>query len=70
MTHRFLLPVAIAATLVSFGVRPVAAQRACSCYVARVRPGSDAAAQGLARGDLVLSVNGHLATRANLWQLE
>jgi C-terminal processing protease CtpA/Prc len=34
-------------------------------YITRVKPGSDAAAQGLAPGDEVLSVNGIAASRAN-----
>jgi carboxyl-terminal processing protease len=34
------------------------------CYVVAVRPGSDAAAKGLAVGDRVVSVDGHKPTRA------
>ena len=41
-----------------------------SCYVERVKAGSDAERQGVAPGDLVLSVAGYVPTRRNLWQIE
>ena len=40
------------------------------CYVLDVKPGSDAAKQGVTRGDMVKSVNGLLPTRDSLWRLE
>ena len=39
-----------------------------SCFVTRVKEGSDAARQGVAPGDRVLAVNGDLVTRDHLWQ--
>jgi len=39
------------------------------CYVTGVRPGSDTAAKGLKPGDLVVSVDGIVPTRDNLWKL-
>jgi len=39
------------------------------CYVAAVKPGSDAETKGLKIGDRVLSVNGFQPTRDNMWQL-
>jgi len=41
-----------------------------TCYVLRVKPGSDAARQGVAPGDVVKSVNGWRPTRATLWRIE
>lgn len=40
-----------------------------SCYVERVERQSDAERQGVAPGDRVLSVNGYVPRRQNLWQL-
>jgi carboxyl-terminal processing protease len=40
------------------------------CFIARVRPNSDAEAQGLKRGDEVLAVNGFQPTRDNLWKMD
>lgn len=40
-----------------------------TCFVTRVKPGSDAAAQGLRVGDAILSVNGQVPTRETLWKL-
>ena len=39
------------------------------CYVVAVKPGSDAAAQGLKEGDLVLSVQGFRPSRKEFWKL-
>jgi C-terminal processing protease CtpA/Prc len=40
------------------------------CYVLGVKTGSDAARQGVTRGDLVHTVNGLAPTRDSLWRLE
>ncbi len=40
------------------------------CYVVEVKPGSDAAAQGLKPGDAIYSVDGYGLTRENLWKFE
>jgi C-terminal processing protease CtpA/Prc len=40
------------------------------CYVLDVKPGSDAARQGVTRGDMVKTVNGLSPTRDSLWRLE
>jgi carboxyl-terminal processing protease len=40
------------------------------CYVIRVRPESDAEAKGVNPGDEVLSVNGFVPERDNLWKME
>jgi len=40
------------------------------CHVMEVKPDSDAAHQGVVRGDVVKSVNGLVPTRATLWRLE
>lgn len=40
------------------------------CYIAAVKPGSDAEAKGLKPGDLVLSVDGFKPSRKELWKLE
>lgn len=39
------------------------------CYVVAVKPGSDAAAQGLKEGDLVLSVQGFKPSRKEFWKV-
>ena len=41
-----------------------------TCYVVRVKPGSDAARQGVTRGDVVKTVNGFRPTRETSWRLE
>jgi carboxyl-terminal processing protease len=41
-----------------------------SCFVEKVEAQSDAARQGVAPGDRVLSVNGYRPTRENLWQIQ
>lgn len=38
-------------------------------YIAKVRPGSDAAAKGLKPGDKLLAIDGFKPTRKNLWQM-
>ena len=40
-----------------------------SCFVTRVKPGSDAAAKGLREGDGLVTVNGLAPTRENMWKL-
>ncbi len=40
------------------------------CFVLNVKPGGDAARQGVARGDMVKTVNGLIPTRDSLWRLE
>jgi carboxyl-terminal processing protease len=40
------------------------------CFIARVRPGSDAEKKGLHIGDEVLAINGYVPTRANLWKMQ
>jgi C-terminal processing protease CtpA/Prc len=40
------------------------------CYVTAVRPGTDAEAKGLRRGDQVLAVNGFPTSRDTLWKIE
>jgi C-terminal processing protease CtpA/Prc len=40
-----------------------------SAYVSRVDRGSDAQAQGVRPGDRVISVNGYLPSRRNIWQI-
>jgi carboxyl-terminal processing protease len=39
------------------------------CYVVAVKPGSDAAVQGLKEGDLVLSVQGFKPSRKEFWKM-
>lgn len=40
------------------------------CFITSVRPGSDAAKNGIIPGDQVLSVNGYAAVREDLWKIE
>lgn len=40
------------------------------CFVAAVKPGSDAEAKGMRPGDLVLSIDGFKPTRKELWKVE
>jgi C-terminal processing protease CtpA/Prc len=40
------------------------------CYVIAVKPGSDAEAKGLKRGDLILSIDGFTPTREMLWKIQ
>src|ERR1041385_3950189 len=40
------------------------------CYVFAVKPGSDAEAKGLKRGDLILSIDGFTPTREVLWKIQ
>jgi C-terminal processing protease CtpA/Prc len=41
-----------------------------NCYVLGAKPNSDAARQGVTRGDIVKTVNGLAPTRDSLWRLE
>jgi len=41
-----------------------------NCYVLSAKPNSDAARQGVTRGDIVKTVNGLAPTRDSLWRLE
>jgi C-terminal processing protease CtpA/Prc len=40
------------------------------CYVAAVKPGSDAEGKGIKEGDVVIAVNGYKPTRDSLWILQ
>ena len=40
------------------------------CFVAAVKPGSDAQAKGMKPGDLVISIDGYKPTRKELWKVE
>lgn len=40
------------------------------CYVVAVKPGSDAEAKGLKRGDLILSIDGFTPTREVMWKIQ
>ena len=40
------------------------------CYVLAVKPGSDAEAKGLKRGDLILSIDGFTPTREVMWKIQ
>jgi C-terminal processing protease CtpA/Prc len=40
------------------------------CYVSAVQPGSDAESKGLRAGDRIVSIEGVLPTRRDLWKLE
>jgi len=39
------------------------------CFIARIRPGSDAENKGLKAGDEVLALNGYAPSRDNLWKM-
>lgn len=41
-----------------------------ACYITRVRPGTDAEAKGLKRGDQVLAIDGVQPTRNSLWKID
>jgi carboxyl-terminal processing protease len=62
-SHTFFVPPAWSAKIeYGWGIRMVGDR----CYVDAVQPGSDAEAQQLKRGDLVLSIDGEPPTRAHL----
>lgn len=65
-SHTFLIP-PMSATQVEHGWKMQ--MYGDKCYVVAVKPGSDAAAQGLKPGDRILSLNGTEPTRKNFWKL-
>jgi C-terminal processing protease CtpA/Prc len=65
-SHTFFVPPAWAAKL-EFGW--IIQMIGDACHVVAIRPGSDAEAKGLKRGDLVLSVDGKETSRAYLWDI-
>jgi len=65
-SHLFFLPPARVAR-VEYGWQMQAIGD--KCYVVAVKPGSDAEAKGLKRGDLILSIDGFAPTREVLWKI-
>lgn len=65
-SHTFLIP-PMSATQVEHGWKMQ--MYGDKCYVVAVKPGSDAATQGLKPGDRILSLNGTEPTRKNIWKL-
>lgn len=65
-SHTFLIP-PMSATQVEHGWKMQ--MYGDKCYVVSVKPGSDAATQGLKSGDRILSLNGTEPTRKNIWKL-
>jgi carboxyl-terminal processing protease len=66
-SHTFFIPPRLNMEVdYGWAMRPIGDK----CYVARVSQKSDAARQGVSRGDIVRSVNGFQPSRDNLWRLE
>lgn len=65
-SHTFFIPPARAARVDYGWQMEIVGNEA---YVSAVKPGSDAEAQGLKPGDLILSVDGFKPTRDNLWKM-
>lgn len=66
-SHLFFIPPGRVAT-VEYGWQMQAIGD--KCYVIAVKPGSDAEAKGLKRGDLILSIDGFTPTREVMWKLQ
>jgi carboxyl-terminal processing protease len=66
-SHTFFIPPARTAS-VEYGWR--LQMHGDKCYIVAVKPGSDAAAKGLAPGDQVISVDGFFPNRDEMWKLE
>jgi hypothetical protein len=66
-SHTYFIPPARAAR-VEYGWR--AQTIGDRCYVVAVKPGSDAAAEGLAPGDEEVSVDGFFPNRDEMWKLD
>ena len=66
-SHLFFFPPARVAT-VEYGWQMQAIGD--KCYVIAVKPGSDAEAKGLKRGDTILSIDGFTPTREVMWKIQ
>ena len=66
-SHLFFIPPGRVAT-VEYGWQMQAIGD--KCYVVAVKPGSDAEAKGLKRGDLILSIDGFTPTREVMWKMQ
>jgi C-terminal processing protease CtpA/Prc len=66
-SHTFFMPPSFAVRIQHGWVMQMIGDK---CYVVAVQPGSNAEAQGLRPGDRVLSVEGTMPTRRDLWKLQ